>query len=66
MANSKCKKKQRKPLSSFEKEMARNHTFQNKLRKLEKQVRENPNDQIAIYNLAMFRAEGRNAKGFAG
>lgn len=66
MANSKCKKKQRKPLSSYEQEVKRKNTFDRKMRKLEKQVRNNPNDEIAAYNLAVFRKDGINGKGWAG
>lgn len=61
----KCKKKARN-LSAYEKELKVNRTFQNKLRKLEKQVAANPNDHIAAYNLAVFRKDGIKAKGYSG
>jgi len=66
MANSKCKKKQSKPLSSYERELKLKNTFDRKVRKLEKQVRNNPNDMIAAYNLAVFRKDGIKGKGWAG
>jgi hypothetical protein len=65
MANSKCKKKARN-LSAYDKAQKEHRTYRNKLARMERQVRNNPGDHVAIHNLAMFRAEGMKAKGFAG
>lgn len=61
----KCKKKVRN-LSAYEKAQKAHRTYRNKLAKLERQVRNNPNDHIAAYNLAVFRADGMKAKGYSG
>ncbi len=42
------------------------NTFANKLAKLERQVRKNPSDHVAAYNLAIFKSEGSKGKGYAG
>jgi len=65
MANTKCKKKQ-VILSAYDLELKKNRTYRNKLAKMERQVRKNPGDYVAVYNLAVFRAEGMKAKGYSG
>lgn len=62
---SKCKKKS-SVMTPAQRTVAENKTYRNKIAKLERQVRNNPEDHVAAYNLAIFKAEGVKAKGFAG
>ena len=58
----KCKKKS----TSKNLDLAMRRTYDNKVAKLERQVKKNPGDFVAVHNLAVYRAEGLKARGFGG
>lgn len=56
-------KKDRMKKPAMDKVAAAQRTRKNKILKLEKQIRKNPNDHVAVYNLELINA---GEKGFAG